>query len=174
MTRKQPTALLASILVVWICSAAGPSGQRAGAAYQAVKVCPLVSVAEVKKIAPWAPQLDQFATAEEETVGASGSSCNYPTVLVQVLEYRPQTIDTLRKSGPLETVAGVGEEAYARDNRGNFAEVVRQGRPAPADSAVRHRDQPDVRGGEANCHRVGQAVRVQAPVNRVTGAVSGS
>jgi hypothetical protein len=124
MTQKQPAALLASILVVWICSAAGPSGQRAGAAYQAVKVCPLVSVAEVKKIAPWAPQLDQFATAEEETVGASGSSCNYPTVLVQVLEYRPQTIDTLRKSGPLETVAGIGEEAYARDNRGKFAEVV--------------------------------------------------
>jgi len=81
-----------------------PSG--AGSTYQVVKVCSLATVAEVKKFAPWPPHMDRFAKAEEEAIGTRGSSCNYPTVHVQVLSFRQQTIDTAHKAGKLEPVQG--------------------------------------------------------------------
>ena len=54
--------------------------------------------------------MDRFAKAEEEAIGTRGSSCNYPTVHVQVLSFRQQTIDTAHKAGKLEPVSGVGDE----------------------------------------------------------------
>jgi hypothetical protein len=99
--------------------------QGTGTKYQVVKVCSLLSVAEVKKLAPWPPHLDSFAKGEEEPVGSAGSSCNYPTVFIQVMAFNRSFIDELKKAGmPLEPVPGVGEEAYVRDNRGRYAELV--------------------------------------------------
>jgi hypothetical protein len=99
--------------------------QGGGAKYQVVKVCSLLSLAEVKKLAPWERHLDQFAKAEEEPIGTVGSSCNYPTVFIQVMAFQQSFIDNLKKTGiPLEPVSGVGELAYARNNRGNYAELV--------------------------------------------------
>ncbi len=92
-------------------------------AYRVVAVCSLVSLAEVKKLAPWAPHLDAFAKAEEEAIGPQGSSCNYPTAHVQVMAYRQQTIDAARKSSTLEPVGGIGDEAYVRNNRDRYAEL---------------------------------------------------
>lgn len=100
-----------------------PQRGTAAGRYPVVKVCPLVSVAEVKKFAPWSPHLDQFAKAEEEALGTYGSSCNYPTLDVQVMAFSQQTIDSLNKSEKLERVAGVGDEAYVRNNRDNYAEL---------------------------------------------------
>ena len=91
--------------------------------YVPVKVCSLLSVAEVKKLAPWARQLDQFATAEEKAIGTLGSSCNYPTADVQVLSWRKETIDAARKVRPLETVTGVDDEAWLSNNRDEYAEL---------------------------------------------------
>ena len=109
-----------------LSSAAGLSPQTAGggAKYQIVKACSLVTVAEVKKIAPWPPHLDQFATAEEEPLGTYGSSCNYPTVFVQVMAFKQGTIDAAKKAGAQEAVAGVGDEAYVRNNRDRYAELI--------------------------------------------------
>ena len=98
---------------------------QGGAKYQVVKVCSLLSLAEVKKLAPWEPHLDKFAKGEEEPIGTGGSSCNYPTVFIQVMAFHQSFIDNLKKTGiPLEPVSGVGELAYARNNRDNFAELV--------------------------------------------------
>jgi hypothetical protein len=96
----------------------------APSAYNVVKVCSLVSLAEVKKLAPWAAHLDSFAKAEEEAVGTQGSSCNYPTAHVQVMAYRQETLDAARKAYKLDPVAGVGDEAYVRNNKGRFAELM--------------------------------------------------
>jgi hypothetical protein len=63
-----------------------------------VKVCGLVTREEVKKHLPWNPMLDQFP-AEEEAVGNYGSSCNYPSVLVQVIPSSPTTLADFKKSG---------------------------------------------------------------------------
>jgi hypothetical protein len=88
-----------------------------------VKVCTLLSKAEVKKlVGGWNAVLDQFEP-EEEAIGTTGSSCNYPVVMVQVLLYSQGTIDAAKKRGRLETVTGVGDEAYLYDNPAGYAEL---------------------------------------------------
>ena len=74
-------------------------------------------------------KLDAFAKAEEEALGTYGSACEYPTVRVQVMAYRQQTMDTLRKDGKLQAVGGVGDEAYVRNNGNRFAELYARAGP---------------------------------------------
>jgi len=116
-----------TIIAMWLCPAdplARDLPQAPGARYQVVKVCSLLSLAEVKKLAPWPSHVDAIAKPQEEAIGSTGSSCNYPGVSIQVMVFRQSFIDTLRKAGPLERVSGVGEEAYIRNNRDYFAELV--------------------------------------------------
>jgi hypothetical protein len=101
-----------------------PQASGAGARYKVVNACSLLSLAEVKKLAPWQPHLDPYAKGEEEALGSYGSACEYPTVRIQVMAFTRSTIDALRKAGPMESAAGVGDEAYVRSNRGYFAELV--------------------------------------------------
>ena len=98
-------------------------GVPQGTAYKVVEVCALVSLADVKKLAPWPPHIDPFAKAEEEAIGSSGSSCNYPTAHVQVMAFNQRMLDAARKAGKLEPVPGVGDEAWIRNNRDRFAEL---------------------------------------------------
>ena len=126
---RQLSRALTFVAVVAICMprmVAGEIAQAGGSAgmYQVVKACSLATVAEVKKLAPWAPHLDQFARAEEEPLGTYGSSCNYPTLFVQVMAFNRGTIDAARKAGAQEAVAGVGDEAYVRNNGNNYAELI--------------------------------------------------
>jgi hypothetical protein len=90
---------------------------------QQVEVCKLVPKDEVKRHLPWIDALDQLPI-EEEAIGTSGSSCNYPTVFVQVLQFSQGSIDALRKDGPLETISTVGDEAYFRNNKNRYAELM--------------------------------------------------
>ena len=101
--------------------AAEPAAAARGQ-YQVVKVCPLLTVAEVKKLAPWEPMFDQMKVEEEAIVG--GSSCNYPTATVQVMQFRQSTIDALGKKEKLEAVNGVGDAAWLRNNRNMFGELL--------------------------------------------------
>ena len=61
-----------------------------------IKACSLLPKEEVKKHLPWIPVLDRMPI-EEEPVGNSGSSCNYPTVFIQVLPFSQGMIDLMRK-----------------------------------------------------------------------------
>ncbi len=92
------------------------------ASEQRIAVCKLLTAAEVKKHLPWRPQLDQFPP-EEEAIGTAGSSCNYPSVMIQVLPFSQNMIDAARKKGGLETVSGIGDEAYFHNNLNRFAEL---------------------------------------------------
>jgi hypothetical protein len=122
-------ALKMYLTAVAICLLAASAAARAlpqapsGAKYQVVKACSLLPLAEVKKLAPWPKQMDAFAKAEEEPLGSYGSSCNYPTLDLQVMSFARSTIDSLRKQGALETVSGVGDEAYLRHNKNGYAEL---------------------------------------------------
>jgi hypothetical protein len=87
-----------------------------------VKVCSLLTKEEVKKHLPWPPFLDQMEP-EEEAIGNSGSSCNYPSVDVQVVAFQQGTIDAVRKKGGLESVAEIGDEAYFHNNANRYAEL---------------------------------------------------
>lgn len=93
-----------------------------GAKSDRVNACSLLPREEVRKLVPWPALLDRMPT-EEEPIGTSGSSCNYPTVFIQVLPYSPSWLDSARKQGSLEPVAGVGDEAQLRNNGGEYVEL---------------------------------------------------
>ena len=100
----------------------GKAGRPAGASAQKIAACSLLPKNEVKRHLPWRAALDQMPI-EEEPVGVSGSSCNYPSVFIQVLPFSRRTIELAHKKGGLETVAGVGDEAYFHNNRNRYAEL---------------------------------------------------
>ena len=97
-----------------------PQPPSAGA--QKIKACSLVTKEEVKQYLPWRPQLDQFPV-EEEDIGTTGSSCNYPSVFIQVLLFTQGSIDAAKKISGIESVSGVGDEAYFSNNHDRFAEL---------------------------------------------------
>ena len=94
----------------------------AASGIQKVAVCKLLPTAEVKKHLPWRPQLDQFPP-EEEAIGTLGSSCNYPSVMIQVLPGAQRMIEEAKKKGGLEPVSGIGEEAWFHNNLNRYAEL---------------------------------------------------
>jgi hypothetical protein len=111
-------------VVLVAATAACLAGQTADAAQSpaaAVKVCSLLPKAEVKKLIGGNQVFDMLEPEEEAVAG--GSSCNYPSVLIQVIPYLPSTIDAARKRGPLEAVSGVGDEAYLYENPAGYAEL---------------------------------------------------
>jgi hypothetical protein len=126
--RRRAVRTSLTVAVVGLCSSVAhtrdlPQASGGGAKYKVVNACSLLSLAEVKKLAPWQPHLDRYAKGEEAALGSYGSSCEYPTVGIQVMAFNRSTIDALRKAGPIESVGGVGDEAYVRNNRGDFAEL---------------------------------------------------
>ena len=100
----------------------GAPQQPSAAGSQKIKACSLVTKEEVKKHLPWRPQLDQFPV-EEEDIGTTGSSCNYPSVFIQVMLFTQGSIDAARKISGIETVSGIGDEAYFSNNHDRFAEL---------------------------------------------------
>jgi hypothetical protein len=114
-------AALVAIVAVSACPPSLLAEQQPPAA-PGIRACSLVPKEEVKKHLPWRPVLDQMAI-EEEPIGISGSSCNYPPVFIQVLPFSQGTIDAARKKGGLETISGVGDEAYFHNNRNLYAEL---------------------------------------------------
>lgn len=92
---------------------------------KAAHACALLSKAEVKKFAPWPDFLDQMQPEEDPL--ATGSGCNYPSVYIQVMttdEAAFQRTLAAFKNPTLERITGVGDEAYLRDNGGNYAELL--------------------------------------------------
>ena len=124
------TALIVATLLLAVLSPSLTALQTPGSAAKPtrIKVCELLPKEEVKKHMPWQAMLDGLKI-EEEPIGAEGSSCSYPSVHVQVLPYSQSFLDTARKKGGLEPVAGVGDEAYFHNNKNLFAELyVRVGK----------------------------------------------
>jgi len=88
-----------------------------------IRACSLLTRETVRQHLPWHAVLDQFP-AEEEPIGAAGSSCNYPSVFIQILPFSQGTLDAFRKSGGEEAISGVGDVAYFRHNRQGYAELA--------------------------------------------------
>jgi hypothetical protein len=109
-----------AVLVVCGATAVPIAGQTAGGGqYQVVKVCSLVAVADVKKLAPW-PAVYDKEVAEKPIPG--GSSCDYPTAYVQVSQFRQNVFDAVGKDAGVERIAGVGDAALLR-NSDSFADL---------------------------------------------------
>ena len=102
--------------------------QPAAPAGTPIRACALATKAEVKKHLPWAAMLDNMPI-EEEPIGSSGSSCNYPSVTIQVLPVSQRTLDAVRKKDDTEAVEGIGDEAYFHENPNGYGELyVKVGR----------------------------------------------
>jgi len=104
----------------------GVFSQQATASEDPTKhACSVLPRAEVRKHVPWPDQMEQIFPQEQEDQFANGSGCEYPSVRVQVMSTTPEQwrrwIET-SKNPTVERVAGVGDEAYIRDNKGRFAE----------------------------------------------------
>ena len=123
------------------------------AASPPIKACSLVSREEVKKHLPWKATLDQFKS-EEEPLGTYGTSCNHPSVLIQVMPASPVSIDSVRKISGVETLSGLGDEAYFSNNHDKFAEVyVRSGKTLLTLQANLNKDMATVKPGALNLAR---------------------
>ena len=59
---------------------------------------------------------------EEEALGNYGSSCNYPSVFIQVMP-PPRERNKAPQAEGLVPLAGVGERAWFRSNRDRYAEL---------------------------------------------------
>jgi hypothetical protein len=111
--------------VLLVAAVIGCLPGQMGTAFQSptagIKVCSLLPKAQVKKLIG-ANEVFDMMEPEEEAV-AGGSSCNYPSVMVQVIPFMQSTFDAARKRGRLEAVTGVGDEAYLYDNPASYAEL---------------------------------------------------
>ena len=122
MTRRHTA--LTTFAFAWLAGGlVAAQGRQASAGTAGpIKVCSLLPRDEVKKHLPWQPLLDKLPE-EEIPVGVTGSSCEYPTVGVQVLAFTPQFMESAKKAGFSESVPGVGDEAYYRTNPNGYAEL---------------------------------------------------
>lgn len=124
---KTPNNIVLVVLFVLglqaaLLAARQPIGVAQGGPPARVAACKLLPKEEVKKLLPWEAMFDQMPI-EEDPIGATGSSCNYPSATIQVLAYTPRFFDGVRKLGRLEPVAGVGDEAYFFANPRGYAEL---------------------------------------------------
>ena len=119
-----------------------------------ISACSLVPKEEVKRYLPWSSVLDNMPI-EEEPIGAVGSSCNYPTVFVQVMPFSQGTFDAARRQGGLEAISGVGDEAYFRNNADRYAELyVKSGKQLLTLQANLEDDMESVKPGVLNLAKV--------------------
>jgi len=118
---RYPAAMLI-VLAVGSLYAAGSPAQAQSPAAGPIRACSLLPKEEVKRHLPWIDVLDQMPV-EEEPIGASGSSCNYPTVFIQVLPFSQGTLDAIRAQDRTEPVDGIGDLAYLHNNRDEYAEL---------------------------------------------------
>jgi hypothetical protein len=108
-------------------------------------------------------------TAPEEESAGKGSSCNYPSVHVQIDPFDWTTIDSLgaKNAAQFEAVSGVGDAAFLRANKMRsveFAEPVRARRNAHPDDSTRRPDGSSTAGGQAGTRGAGERLRRKASV----------
>lgn len=96
--------------------------QTAAARPGVPNACAILPRDEVRKHLTWPDFLDKVTTIEEERSGA-GSACEYPSVRIQVLPFSPGVLDAERKKPQVESVAGVGDEAFFVPRVRQYAEM---------------------------------------------------
>jgi hypothetical protein len=103
---------------------------KAASAQPAVGACTLLTKDIVAKVTPYEKkQLALVLSIEpsEDALGKSGSACNYGGITMQIDPFSPAFLEKQRDKTWV-AVAGVGDAAYYRDNRGEWGELyVRAG-----------------------------------------------
>ena len=118
--------VVASALVIGCFASPVVTAQTRGAAPPGkppISACSLLPKELVERYFPNKAAFP-YMKANEEAIGAKGSSCNYGTIGLQIDPFaRPEE---LRKSPRKEwrAVSGVGDTAYFHNNRDRFAELI--------------------------------------------------
>jgi hypothetical protein len=102
--------------------AAAPGQLQAQNPAPRIAACSLLAKAEVRKHLPWNDVVD-FMAPEEEPVGAAGSSCNYPSVFIQVFPVGRLVPGQPTTEPGWQPVDAIGDEAWFRANGTNYAEL---------------------------------------------------
>jgi hypothetical protein len=122
---------IVAILVVAGWAVPPAVAQGAGTAAKAAPgACALLPQDVVAKVSSSDPQMLRVLKPSEEKVGASGSACHFADVTLQVDPFTTARLEDLRTRMGKDWVAapGIGDAAYFRDNRGEYAELyVRTG-----------------------------------------------
>jgi hypothetical protein len=111
--------LACSLVLLVVTSAYSVHAQNTS---RRIAACSLLPKAEVRKHLPWNDIVDRMAP-EEEPVGAAGSSCNYPSVFIQVFPVGRLVRGQPSTAPGWESITGIGDEAWFRANRTNYAEL---------------------------------------------------
>jgi hypothetical protein len=101
--------------------------QVPGGGQPAIRACSLLTKELVLKVTAAAnKKVLDLIPPEEESIGATGSACEYGDVRLQIDPFPPARVEELRKQQGKDwtPVPGVGDNAYFRDNRGRFAELI--------------------------------------------------
>jgi hypothetical protein len=113
--------VLTSLMIAGCLAAPALAYQaRSGSAAAPVKACSILTRDLVEPFAPNKRVLD-VAPPEEET-SATSSACEYGVVRFQHYPIRPGANRTAPKD--YEAVPGVGETAFFRNNRNEYAELL--------------------------------------------------
>ena len=126
----RPFVVCMSVIGSFALQAAAQS--RGGAATgPAIRACSLLTKDLILKVTPMKDTSMLFVVPpQDDSLGATGSACDYGDVGLQIDPITPARFDELRKKAGEEwtPVAGVGDGAYFRNNRDNYAELfVRAG-----------------------------------------------
>jgi hypothetical protein len=114
------------------------AGNEAAAGKPGIRACSLLTKELVMQVSPFEQQAPeqrdlhrQLLTElppEEESVGPSGSACNYGGVYLQIDPFAAPTRTEKDLAQTWVPLSDVGDVAYFRDNRGKWAELyVRAG-----------------------------------------------
>jgi hypothetical protein len=121
----KPLILLTTFVgVCWPPLFAWEQSKPSEATTRGPNACALLPKEEVRKHLPWPAFVDNVVKIEEERVGAAGSACEYPSVRVQVLPFSPNFLDAQRKKVQVESVSGVGDEAFFVPRVRQYAEMI--------------------------------------------------
>jgi hypothetical protein len=116
---RRITRVLIGVIAVSLSS---PLPLQAQSAPQRIAVCSLLAKAEVRKHLPWNDIVDRMPP-EEEPVGTYGSSCNYPSVFIQVFPVGRLVRGQPTTEPGWQALTGLGDEAWFRPNWTNYAEL---------------------------------------------------
>ena len=92
-----------------------------------IPACSLLDKALVAQVSPYDKQaLDLVLKVppNEEAAGQAGSQCDYAGITLAVDAFSPSAFDKMRERDPTwMPVAGLGDRAYFRDNKGRWGEL---------------------------------------------------
>lgn len=113
---------IAASLAVASAAVAQPAKPSSGK--PAIRACEVLTRDMVAKYDTQSPKLRGLIPRQEEAIGSHGSSCDDGGILIQINPFINS--DGYRKSPPKDwqTVSGVGDAAFFRNNGGRWAELM--------------------------------------------------